>query len=170
MCSSPWNWSADGRWIYFASDREDGWQLWKTPAAGGSAQRVTRNGGFEAAESRDGRFVYYVRRDSDGIWRVPVSGGEESRISDKGEEGQWRLFHDGIYLLSRRPPRGFVLEFFAFGTHRCKEVVAIPPSVINLAYNISEPSLSVSPDRHNMLFAQIDHADTDIVIVEGFRQ
>ena len=23
--------------------------------------------------------------------------------------------HDGIYLLSRRPPRGFVLEFFAFG-------------------------------------------------------
>ena len=85
------NWSADGRWIYFASDREDGWQLWKTPAAGGSAQRVTRNGGFEAAESRDGRFVYYVRRQSDGIWRVPVSGGEESRISDKGEEGQWRL-------------------------------------------------------------------------------
>ena len=99
-----------------------------------------------------------------------MSGGEESRISDKGEEGQWRLVDDGIYLLSRRPPRGFVLEFFAFATHRHRELVVIPASVMNLAYNVSEPSVSISPDRHKMLFAQMDHADTDIIIVEGFRQ
>jgi Tol biopolymer transport system component/DNA-binding winged helix-turn-helix (wHTH) protein len=163
------NWSADGHWVYFASDRQDGWQVWKMPLLGGAAVRVTRNGGFEAAESRDGRFVYYAKRPEAGIWRVPVAGGEESRIIDIGEEGQWTLVHDGIYVLTRKAPRGFILQFYAFATHRFSELVAIPANAINLAYNVQEPSLSISPDRRSILFAQMDHADTDIVIIEGFR-
>lgn len=164
------NWSADGRWIYFASDRKDGWQVWRTPVSGGAAIRVTRDGGFEAAETHDGRFVYYAKRAGAGIWRVPVGGGEESRIIDTGEEGQWTLVNDGIYLMTRKPPRGFVLQFLAFATHRVSQLVAIPANAINLTYNIMEPSLSISPDRRSILFTQMDQADTEIIIVEGFRE
>ena len=37
------------------------------------------DGGFESAESRDGKFLYYSKRRLEGIWRVPVEGGEGIR-------------------------------------------------------------------------------------------
>ena len=51
------SWSRDGRWIYFGSNRSDTWQVWKAPAEGGAAVQVTKNGGREAFESPDGKFV-----------------------------------------------------------------------------------------------------------------
>jgi Tol biopolymer transport system component len=164
------NWSADGRWIYFGSNQQDDWQIWKMPSKGGIASRITRHGGFEAAESSDGQFVYYNKRRLPGIWRVPAGGGEEVRTTDIGDEGQWTLVPDGIFLLTREPARGFVLEHYSFATRRISEVVRFPSSVISLIYNELEPSLSISPDRHSVLFAQMDHADTEIMLVEGFRE
>jgi len=87
-----------------------------------------------------------------------------------GEEGQWALTPDGIYLLTRKPGLGFVLQRYSFGTHLISELVTIPSNVIGLVYDELEPSLSISPDRHSILFAQMDHADTEIILVEGFRE
>jgi Tol biopolymer transport system component/DNA-binding winged helix-turn-helix (wHTH) protein len=74
------SWSADGKWIYFGSDRSGTMQIWKAPRAGGEAKQVTRNGGNEAVESPDGRFVYYVRGGIAGLWSVPASGGDETLL------------------------------------------------------------------------------------------
>ena len=60
------SWSRDGRWIYFSSDRTGKRQIWKTPAAGGVAVQVTKEGGFQASESPDGKFVYYTKDFRDG--------------------------------------------------------------------------------------------------------
>jgi Tol biopolymer transport system component len=51
------SWSHDGRWIYFRSDRSGSQQIWKVPATEPfqPAVQVTRNGGFAAVESTDGR-------------------------------------------------------------------------------------------------------------------
>ena len=49
--------SPDGRWLYFASDRRDGWQIWRMPAAGGEATRVTRDGGTGADYRIAGTFT-----------------------------------------------------------------------------------------------------------------
>jgi hypothetical protein len=37
--------------------------------------QVTTNGGHEAFESRDGKYVYYSKGEGAGIWRVPAKGG-----------------------------------------------------------------------------------------------
>jgi dipeptidyl aminopeptidase/acylaminoacyl peptidase len=37
------SWSRDGNWIYFASQRTDQYEVWKVPAAGGEAVRVTQS-------------------------------------------------------------------------------------------------------------------------------
>ena len=58
-------WSRDGRWIYFLSGRSGQAQIWKIrwTASGpqGNAIQVTRNGGYMAVESPDGRFLYYSK-------------------------------------------------------------------------------------------------------------
>ena len=52
-------WSADGKWIYFQSDRtgEDG--VWKVPVDGGEAVPVLGVRGGAPVESPDGKFIYY---------------------------------------------------------------------------------------------------------------
>ncbi len=45
------SWSHDGEWIYFGSEREGGEKIWRMPASGGPATRLTKNDGAIALES-----------------------------------------------------------------------------------------------------------------------
>jgi WD40-like Beta Propeller Repeat len=49
--SNPF-WTANGRWIYFS--REQSPAIWKVPADGGNAVRLTDTDGFNPQESADG--------------------------------------------------------------------------------------------------------------------
>ncbi len=164
-------WSVDGEWIYFASDRTGEWQVWKVPSNGGPAIRVTRNGGFEAQEGPDGKFVYYAKRGSKGIWRVPVGGGKETQFLDKGAEAQWFLDRKGIYLLERETVGGYTLryiELYNFATRALSRVADLPAEAAG-AYNPFNPALTVSPDGRRALFSQMDNAESEIIMVENFR-
>ena len=57
--TSP-SYSHDGRWIYFTSMRSGQSEVWKMPADGGEATRLTRGGGMRPLESPDGQAVYYA--------------------------------------------------------------------------------------------------------------
>ena len=102
-------WSRDGRWIYFASTRSGNTELWKVPAdaedENAEPVRITQNGGMEAEESPDGRYLYYAKRFIPGLFRVrlgvPDAVGEE-RVLDFGGEGRWQLGSRGIYVLDNR--------------------------------------------------------------------
>jgi len=67
-------WSADGKWIYFSSNRnESHFEIWKIPSAGGEPVRVTSNHGYVAHESPDGKWLYYSKLEqSCGFWRIPL--------------------------------------------------------------------------------------------------
>ncbi|MFL6449478.1 MAG: hypothetical protein ACJ746_17625 [Bryobacteraceae bacterium] len=80
------SWSHDGKWIYFESDRSGVFQIWKVPFAGGTAVQVTKDGGADAFESRDGKFVYYTKWEQRGIWRKPVEGGPDTLIITAGRK------------------------------------------------------------------------------------
>jgi len=117
------NWSRDGKWIYFYSDQGGGsFQLWKTQLSGGSPVQVTKNGGVFAAESTDGRFLYYSKYESPGVWRMPLNGGEEIRVLDQpaGEDWwNWGLTRSGIYFFDQpnhTTNRG--VKFFDFKTRK----------------------------------------------------
>jgi Tol biopolymer transport system component len=165
-------WSVDGQWIYFTSDRTGEWQVWRVPSKGGSAVQITRKGGFEADEGPDGKFVYYAKGGTEGIWRVPAWGGEETQLLDKGAEAQWFLAREGIYLLERESARGYMLrhiELFSFATRGLSRVADLPATAAGLAHNPLIPALTVSPDGQRALFSQMDHAESEIIMVENFR-
>ena len=61
------SWSRDGAWIYYGSNRTGAWQIWKMPSGGGASIQVTGQGGFNALEGVEGRFLYYTKHDAKAI-------------------------------------------------------------------------------------------------------
>ena len=119
------SWSIDGKWIYFASNRTGVYQVWRVPPEGGEAVQVTRQGGFAALESPDGKFIYYVKTfPSKGIWRIPVNGGDELQILDSFTsefKTDWAVVKDGIYFINFDAKGGVAIEFFDFETSKLRE-------------------------------------------------
>jgi Tol biopolymer transport system component/DNA-binding winged helix-turn-helix (wHTH) protein len=163
------NWSRDGRWIYFNSNREHGlFQLWKVQLGGGPPIQVTKKGGIFGIESADRRFLYFAKFEAPGIWRMPLQGGEETRILDQPggdvEWCNWALVKNGIYFLdwgSESSGRKASIQFFDF-TSRQK----IP--IFTLDRGPSD-GLAISSDEKSILFAQTKLSESHIVLVKNFR-
>lgn len=159
------SWSKDGRWIYFSSDRTGTWQIWKVPAQGGPATQVTKQGGFQAFESTDGEFLYYMKLRDGPIWRMPVEGGEETLVLDQDVPySYWRVLEKGICFLSQAatPPE---IDFFDFASHQVKQITTVDRA----KGGTSAGGFAVSPDGRWILFARLDQDDSDIMLVENFR-
>jgi len=157
------NWSRDGRWIYYGSNRSGTGQIWKMPAQGGPAAQVTKQGGFAAFESTDGKFLYYIKAATGPIWRMPVEGGEETLILDrKIAWSHWRVMEKGLCFLdwNATPPE---IDFFDFVTHGLKQI-----ATVDKAKGIWG-GFAVSPDDRWILFARVDQIDSEIMLVENFR-
>ena len=84
-------WSRNGGWIYFGSSRSGKFQIWKMAVAGANVQpvSVTVNGGYEALESPDGRTLFYVKKERQGLWKVAVTGGDETLVADSVIPDLW---------------------------------------------------------------------------------
>jgi Tol biopolymer transport system component/DNA-binding winged helix-turn-helix (wHTH) protein len=158
------SWSRDGEWIYFYSDRGgESFQLWKVPLKGGLPVQVTKNGGLFAAESADGRFLYYSKYEAQGIWKVPLSGGGEKRVLDQAGEKEWynwALARNGVYFLEHRE-KGGALDFFDFATGKTTTILT----------SDKQPGigLAVSADGKSILYAEIELEDSNIMLVKNFR-
>jgi len=165
------NWSQDGQWIYFASNRSGIFQVWKMPQGGGNAVQVTQGGGFHAAESPDGKYLYFARGlNQPGLWRIPVAGGEETPVLKTLRAGYWAYWvvvEDGIYYLDREEPSPgatprYSLWFLNLNTGKQSFVEPLDKRPYS-------SGLALSPDRRWVLYTQIDKSDTDIMLIENFR-
>ena len=151
--------------IYCTSDRSGEYQIWKVPFAGGTARQVTRNGGFEAVEDRDGRAVYYVKRGEEGIWTVPVAGGDESLVLSQGDEGDWTLGARGVYLLSKGSVSA--IEYFDFAKRTVSRLRTLP--ALNLiAVGGAAREFAVSPDEQRFLYTAVERNEQDLMLLENF--
>jgi sugar lactone lactonase YvrE len=160
------NWSGDGKWLYFASDRSGVWQVWKMPVAGGSAVQITKNGGFAAFESPDHAFLYYTKFDSAGIFRVPVNGGDEVKIIDDPPGGGWGYFgvaSDGIYFAGPEQRRA-AIKFYDFHSKKITTVAYWEKQPF-----VGAPGMGISPDGKWILYVQLDEARNNLMLAENFR-
>jgi eukaryotic-like serine/threonine-protein kinase len=95
-------WSADGRWIYFSSLREDTTALWRIATTGGRPQRLTLGTGPEQQPSlsRDGRtLVYSTFTKTSSVIVLDRRTGTRSRLAGFKFASMPDVTHDGSAMV-----------------------------------------------------------------------
>lgn len=164
------NWSRDGKFVYFTSRRSGAWQVWRVPASGldRTAVQITAGGGFYAAESDDGQWLYYSRTDTEppALWRKRLGGklpfdspGEMVLTMDPWSVDTWEFRGNEIFyqLISARLPGS--IEAFDLRTRRTRQVFEAGSAPITRG-------LSVSPDGKWVYFARTDHSESNVVYAD----
>jgi Tol biopolymer transport system component len=165
------SWSRDGKSIYFASNRSGRFEVWKAPAQGGAAIQVTRHGGFHGFESPDGKYLYYAKSTVDpGLWRVPASGGREEPVLESLRGGfwaYWTLSGQRLFYLDRGETEAEGIRYYLrrldLESGQDRLIMRMPKRPFN-------SGLSISPDGKWILYTQVDQSDTDIMLVDDFRE
>ena len=81
--------SKDGRFVFFDSLRNGVWNIQRVAADGGDERQITVDGGVRPAVTRDGKWIFYTGKHSDGydsIWKVAADGGEPARVLEKSAD------------------------------------------------------------------------------------
>jgi hypothetical protein len=79
--------------------------------------------------------------------------------------GNWAPGDGGIFHLKYLGLTGpSVIQFFDFATHSDRDVFTMAQLPVRWSQ-----SLAVSPDRRELLFAQLDQAGADILLLENLR-
>lgn len=183
------SWSNDGRWIYFASNRNGGFQIYKVPASEGESPstrpvQVTTGGGFNAMESPDGKYLYFARgRGKRGLWRRPLDGSrnavEEPVLESLQYWGWWALGPNGIYFLEKTEVTGEAnwyadavideytkvhLKFLDLASKRITDLASF-----EYPLDLCTAPMAISPDAQHIVFEQAEDQGSSIVLLENFR-
>ena len=152
------SWSRDSAWIYFTSWRTGRAEVWKVRANGGSETQVTRDGGALAAESADGRYLYFVRggEDSGDLFRMEKDGVNATKLLSSVKGRLFTVFPKGIYFAAGSPK--VELRYLEFTTGSVRTIAALP----------GMPHADVSSDEHWALYPQPAMSDTNLMVVENF--
>jgi Tol biopolymer transport system component len=161
------NYSRDGNWIYFGSDRSRSPQIWKVPTIGGPAVQITKNGGYEAAESPDGKTLFYTKsRYRTGLWSAPLNGQAESPVLPNVSTGFWDVGDRGIYFfdMTKATPNGIPLRLYAPQWHQTTDL-----AMAAKATSSGTPGLSVLRDGRSALYVRAEQFDSELLMLDNFR-
>ena len=135
--------------------------LWRMPAEGGTEEQVTQHGGMYPVESFDGQYIYFSKSGTDAtIWRVPSAGGEEEQVLGvpvPADNSHWALTRDGIYIVNQNGD----LLFYAFANQRTVRIE-------HHAGFLTNWSMTLSPDGRELVWAQVDSRNEDLLMVDNF--
>jgi len=153
-CAVP-SWSRDGKSIYYSGNQNGVWQVWKHNLDTGNDVQMTRQGGFNAFESSDGKTIYYSRFFEAGIWKLPSTGGAETVVvagrPQVGFWGHYAVTTDGLYFLNSDGSPRPTIEFYKFATSKVSPVLSLDEKAARL-----QPSLSATADGKTLYFTQYD--------------
>ena len=159
----PSSWSRDGNMVYYACDTGGEWQIWRVSADAGEPVQVTTAGGISAVESPDGKTLYMVRPDQNGIWRRPLAGGPPELVVPGLQASlfrSWAVTEAGIYFV-RPSDTTSVVTLYNARKNETRYLVEIP--------SYPTPRFSIAPDGKSLLFVRSELLDIDLELLDYLR-
>ncbi|TQV88470.1 winged helix-turn-helix domain-containing protein [Aliikangiella coralliicola] len=162
--------SSDGRFIYFASDRSGEWQIWRKPMDGGSAVKITADGGYFGQESVDGKQLYFSRRNQSGLWELDLNSATPAEKSAtlfnrNLHADDWAAFtvvEQGIVYFNRSATRFGEVQLANFTT---KEIETLYQATTNIPR--FDPVLAVDEKLSNLYLVGTSPPESDLVLVKS---
>ena len=159
-------WSRDGHAIYYSADSGTGRDLWRVPANGGTALRITSGGsGFLGSESMDGKSVLYQPSDGESpVMTVSLRGGPARQLVKCAKATAFAVGAQGVYYVecgSNAAPGLHVME--STGRDR------LLGTLERYAPVYDPMGLAVSPDGATILYNKLVNDAADLMLIENFR-
>ncbi len=153
--------SPDNSQIYYSSNASGNWEIWRMTADGNSKTQITTTGGYAPQLSSNNPFqVFYVKKDTLGIWSKNMQSGIETLEIPQfvpKKYGAFTLSNKGIYYLNAGTR---TIDFLDMNTQ--ENISLIQPKRIS-PFGIT---ISYSEASNTLLYAQVDHIDSDIMLLE----
>jgi Tol biopolymer transport system component len=163
------SWSRDGNSVYFSSRQTGRAEIWRVRLASGTPAgnpiQITTTEGWNAFESHDARFLYYVQKYQNGpILRIPVGGGEPETIVPRiNVLHNIVVAEEGIYYgFAETAQSNQSVWFYAFATGKSTEL-------LNTGRR-SGIGLTVGPGGRTLICTLTETRGGDLWLVEGFRK
>lgn len=175
------SWTAASDALYYCSEQSGRREVWKLPVDsrnGEGASQVTRNSGYVARESRDGKWLYFSKLggEAQGIWRIPGSKASKPLdataeeflipLADENSTATWAQSGDEIfYSMMEKVASGarvVTIRAFHVATRKTRVVLTSGEKPI-------DRGLAVTPDGKWLLYSQLDSFGSNIVWAEGVR-
>ena len=133
------------------------------PAAGGPEVQVTKKCGELALESQQGTLYYSKRSGEDwSLWKLPLNGEESQALPSIYLMTNFFVTPTGVYFTPRLKPDGSTaIQFLRFAGNKIETIATLPKPIWF--------GLSVAPDERSILFTQIDHEESNLMLVDRLR-
>ncbi len=98
------SWSPDGKWLTFTGQRNNDFDIYKIPSAGGAEIQLTNTPGLDDGSefSPDGKYIYFnsTRSGLMQLWRMNVDGSDQQQITND-EYNNWfaHVSPDGKWIV-----------------------------------------------------------------------
>jgi Tol biopolymer transport system component/DNA-binding winged helix-turn-helix (wHTH) protein len=158
-------WSADGREIFFCSERQPSQEIWKMKENGEQAMRLTKHGGFESWASDDGTNLFFIKYNS--LFKLDLTTFDEQKVEELKDvflQRYWTLRGDSIFYLTREIGNRCRIQRFDLKTRTISQVLELIGSPSKFV-----PGLSVSPDGTRLAISLINYNPGDISLIRGWR-
>jgi TolB protein len=154
--------SPDGKWLTFAGQRNNVFDIYKVPVAGGTEQKLTDTPGLDDGPefTPDGKYIYFnsTRSGTMQIWRMQPSGVDPEQITDD-EFNNWfpHISPDGKSIVYIGFPSDVKSDDHPFYKHvyiRSMPIAGGPPKTLAYVYG-GQGSMNVpswSPDSMRIAF------------------
>jgi Tol biopolymer transport system component/DNA-binding winged helix-turn-helix (wHTH) protein len=150
-------WSQDGRSVYFGALRNKAWQVSRVGLSGDRPQPLIA-GAYAAAESPDGRWLYYVRLHRRGLWRRASGTTDDVLVTGSIQAEDWSnlaIANDGVFIITHPDDSDPQLTFVDAATGASRALTRLP--------EFAWSGIAMSSDGTRVLYAHADRRESNIV-------
>ncbi|NQZ87513.1 MAG: PD40 domain-containing protein [Colwellia sp.] len=106
--------SNDSRWLYYSSDKNGDWQIWRQLIAEKSMpELITPKGGYNGKESYDGKELIFTKYQDLGLWKMHLGSKQESLIIEGlPRRTQFKICEDSLFFANKENNMKKVWQYF----------------------------------------------------------